>query len=453
MSALDNLDAFASESEPWFRESLKLLVEQKTISPGKTSNEDIVAGVQVAKDFLERSGAEVKVIETGGTPSLLSRFGHPEPKARVVVYNHYDVQPADAELWDKDDPFAFEAVEDAERGFLYLGRGTTDDKGPALCALRAAMGAVKEGLPIEIQCLWETEEEIGSPNFGDVLQKEKAALSVDGIIVSDTIWPNASVPAVSTGLRGGAQAQLSLRVGEKNTHSGLTGGVSRNPLRELMALATAIDNAAFWKEGVEPISPEEAESFMRSEFDPAYFKSAHGLDKLESEVPLEMMLNLWLRPTFEVHGLRGGYVGPGIKSIVPNEGELKVSFRLVPNQRAEQVLGDLRAFVAQVAPDVEVTGGAAFPPYKASASGSIHEAIMEGMEGAFGRKPVTVREGGSIGAVPMMEAALGVPVYFLPLSLPEHGYHAPNERFDWKQAHGGIRAFSRVFEKLAREGV
>ena len=450
MAFLDGLRDQAAASEPWFREQLKTLVEHKTVSPGKTGDEDILAGVQAAKALFEASGASAEIVDTAGTPSILARFGHESPKAKVAIYNHFDVQPADASIWDQNDPFAFEVKEDAEREFLYLGRGTTDDKGPALCALRAAMFAKDAGLPIEVQLLWETEEEIGSPNFGDVLTKKKDQLTVDGIIVSDTIWPNAKIPSISIGLRGGVTFLARLKTGNKNVHSGLTGGVARNPLRELMAVATAIHGASFWKQGADEVTPAEIAGFLGSDFDADYFKSAHDLISMETDVPLEMMLNMWARPTFEVHGLSGGYTGPGLKSIVPAQGELKASFRIVPSQNPEQIVADLRAFVRGLNPDIEVEIFGCFEPYKSEASGHIHRAISQAMEAAFGAKPGLVREGGSIGAVPLMERVLGVPVHFLPLSLPEHGYHAPNERFDWKQAKGGIEAFGRVFERLAR---
>ena len=450
MAFLDGLKDQVSASEPWFREQLKTLVEHRTVSPGKTGDEEIVEGCKAALALMQASGAEAEIVETAGTPSILARFGHAVPRAKIVVYNHFDVQPADGRLWDKDDPFAFEVKEDAERGFLYLGRGTTDDKGPALCALRAAMFAQEAELPVEIQLLWETEEEIGSPNFNDVLSKKKDALTVDGIIVSDTIWPNAKVPAISIGLRGGVTFLCRLKTGNKNVHSGLAGGVARNPHRELMALATAIDNADFWKRGAEPIGPDEVAGFLGCDFDADYFKASHDLIHMATDVPLEMMMNMWARPTFEVHGLSGGYTGPGLKSIVPGEAELKASFRIVPDQSPAKIEADLRAFVAQFNSDVELEIFGCFEPYKSTATGLIHEAISDGMEAAFGRKPGLVREGGSIGAVPLMERTLGVPVHFLPLSLPEHGYHAPNERFDWKQARGGIEAFARVFEQLAR---
>jgi acetylornithine deacetylase/succinyl-diaminopimelate desuccinylase-like protein len=446
---LADLPRFVSDSEPWFRNALRRLVEQPTISPGTSDPSAILAGVEVASEVMTASGATVDVVPSAGTPAVLGRFAHPNPKARIVIYNHFDVQPAEASKWEQDDPFRFEVHEHAEREFLYLGRGTTDDKGPALCALRAAEWVARHELPIEVLLLWETEEEIGSPHFDDILAARRELLAGDAVIVSDTIWPSADQPAISTGLRGGLLASLYLRTSAKETHSGLTGGVARNPLRELSSLAAAIDQAEFWKIGALPPTMEEVESFSRTGFDADYFRRAHQLEKLESEVPLEMMLRLWARPTFEVHGVVGGYTGPGIKSTVPCEGELKVSFRLVPEQNPAQLFERLQAFVGAFNPDVKVTHVSSFEPYRGPVGGRVHDAIVHGMREGFGKTPALVREGGSIGAVPKMARMLGVPIHFLPLSLPEHGYHAPNERFDWKQAKGGIASYVHAFAHLA----
>jgi acetylornithine deacetylase/succinyl-diaminopimelate desuccinylase-like protein len=445
---LADLDNFVTESEPWFRSSLRTLVEQPTISPGAVDPRPILDGVEVAAELVRSRGAEVEIVPSAGTPALVARFAHPAPKARIVIYNHYDVQPATAENWDQDDPFRFEVRDDPERGFMYFGRGTTDDKGPALCALRAAEWVMSHQLPIEIVLLWETEEEIGSPHFADILEAKRDLLTGDGVIVSDTIWPSAKSPAISTGLRGGLLASVRLRTAAKETHSGLTGGVARNPLRELAALATAIGNAEFWKIGALPPSNDEVESYLRTGFDAEYFRSAHQLEKVESEVPLEMMLRLWARPTYEIHGLVGGYTGRGIKSTVPGEGELKLSFRLVPNQNPKDLFIALSDFVTSYNPDVKVEAISSFDPYRGPVDGRIHDAIVHGITQGFGLRPALVREGGSIGAVPQMARILGVPIHFLPLSLPEHGYHAPNERFDWRQARGGIASYVHTFAKL-----
>lgn len=445
----DDPRTFAASSEPWFRERLKTLVEHRTVSPGKTGDDEIVAGAHAAREIMADAGADARLVECDGTPSVLGAFRHPQAKATIVVYNHLDVQPADPSKWTQEDPFAFQVEEHPTRELLYRGRGSTDDKGPALCALRAAQHVHAQGLPINMVLLWETEEEIGSPNFRQVVEGARDELGGDGVIISDTIWPSDRQPVISTALRGSLQVILRLRTGNKDVHSGLTGGVARNPVRELARVATAIDDAAFWKEGVEPPSQEEIEGYVHSGFDPEYFKRAHDLDKLTTDIPLEMLIRLWASPTWEIHGLAGGYQGPGVKTVVPPEAELKASFRLVPNQDAQEIGERLRAFVAQLNPDVEVDLEGYLGPYRGPTTGPIHDAIFAGMARAFGREPVTVREGGSIGAAPILAEVLGVGVHFLPLSLPEHGYHAPNEYFDWKQAKGGIQAFAQAFAHLA----
>lgn len=444
------LDDFVATSEPWFRTQLKAMVEHRTVSPGGGHEAEIAAGAAAAASLMESCGARARVVPSSGTPSIIGHFPADNPRRRIVIYNHFDVQPANPANWRQDDPFRFEVEADAERGFVYLGRGTTDDKGPALCGLRAAQFIRECGLPIDVVLLWETEEEIGSPNFRDVLRAERELISSDGIIVSDTIWPNSSQPAMSMGLRGGLTATLHLRTASKDAHSGLVGGAARNPVRELCGLADAIERAGFWREGARPVDDAEVAQYLASGFDLDYFKSSHGLERLSSEIPLELMLRIWAQPSYDVHGLAGGYQGPGVKSAVPPEAELKISFRTVPGQDHLAIADGLRRFVALQAPDVvvEIQGG--FAAYESSPSGPVHDAIVTGMKRAFGRKPVPVREGGSIGAVPMMESELGVPVHFLPLSLPEHGYHAPNERFDWKQARGGVVAFADAFAALSR---
>jgi acetylornithine deacetylase/succinyl-diaminopimelate desuccinylase-like protein len=445
---LELLRSHVDASEPWFRERLRTLVEHRTVSPGSSDPAPIRAGAEAARAIMREAGAEAELVESGGTPAVFARFAHPEPRARVVVYNHLDVQPAD-ESWTQADPFVMEVHPDPDRGFLYRGRGTTDDKGPGLCAVRAAAWIAEQGLPIDVGILWETEEEIGSPSFGDVVDAKRDALSCDAVIVSDTIWPSSAQPAISIGLRGSLQAVLRLRTGGKHAHSGLVGGAARNPVRELCLLATAIHQASFWREGAETPGESEIEGFLRSGFRLDDFKRAHALEKLESEVALENLLAIWARPTFEVHGLVGGHMGAGVKTIVPPHAELKASFRLVPQQDPHEIADRLRDFVGAFNADVEVEITGYLAPYRGRSDGRVHDAIAAALRDTTGREPVTVREGGSIGAVPILEQKLGVPVHFLPLSLPEHGYHAPNEYFDWQQARVGIEAWARTLAALA----
>ncbi len=161
------------------------------------------------------------------------------------------------------------------------------------------------------------------------------------------------------------------------------------------------------------------------------------------------MKRIWAMPTFEIHGVTGGYQGPGIKTIIPPRGAVKVSCRLVTRQDPKKIMKLIRDFVKDRNPDVKIAGEAAMLPYMGPTTGPLADAVKTAMKFAFGREPVFVREGGSIGAVVSMEKILRCPVMFLGLSLPEHGYHAPNENFDWQQASGGMVAFAKYFDELS----
>jgi acetylornithine deacetylase/succinyl-diaminopimelate desuccinylase-like protein len=258
------------------------------------------------------------------------------------------------------------------------------------------------------------------------------------------------------GLRGLAGARLTLRTGTTDAHSGVTGGAARNPLAELCAVAAACVDARTGRvkipgfyDDVVPPTRAEIGSFLASGFDVRRFKAVHGFRSLRATKTEDVLRRLWAAPTFEVHGLVGGYAGPGVKTVVPAHGELKISMRLVPNQKPERMFALLERFVKQQNPDVSVEPEGMLQPFRGVFDGPYADAIRRSVRAGFGREPVFIREGGSIGAVATMQRRWKVPILFLGLSLPEHGYHAPNEYFDWGQASGGMKAFARYFEELA----
>ncbi|MCI0656154.1 MAG: M20/M25/M40 family metallo-hydrolase, partial [Acidobacteria bacterium] len=368
----------------------------------------------------------------------------------VSVYNHLDVQPAQEPEWRRP-PFAFRK----ENG-LYHGRGATDDKGPALTALLGARYAVEQGVPINIRLLWELEEEIGSPHFAAALRDKEAIPRPDSVVVSDTIWIAKGRPAMPYGLRGLLGARLSLRTGETGAHSGLTGGAARNPVAELCQLVNDCMDARTGRvkipgfyDDVVPPTKAEIKSFLASGFQVRRFMRAYGFRSLRTMDSADLLRRIWAAPTFEVHGLVGGYQGPGVKTVVPAHGELKISMRLVPNQRPEKVFARLRRFVGKQNPNVKVEVEGMLQPFRGLFSGPYAEAARRAVRAGFGKEPAFIREGGSIGAVATMQSLWRVPILFLGLSLPEHGYHAPNEYFDWGQASGGMRAFAHYFMELA----
>ena len=447
------LGTYVTEIRRRYEDLLGQMVEIPSISMDPAKAPDMRSMADVARQVLTDLGAEAQIVETGGAPIVSGGWMTGARHPTVTIYNHMDVQPAQEPEW-KQAPFAFKN----ENG-LYHGRGATDDKGPALSALFGARYAIEQGVPINIRFLWELEEEIGSPNFAAGLKDRAAIPRPDSVVVSDTIWLAKGKPAMPYGLRGLLGARLTLRTGTKDAHSGVTGGAARNPLAELMEVAQACVDAksgkvkipGFYHDVIEP-TKAEIKSFLASGFQVKSFKQAYGFQTLRTNDPAEIMRRIWAAPTFEVHGLTGGYHGPGVKTIVPGHGELKVSMRLVPNQTPEKAFALLKKYVAKINPDVKVEKEGMLHPFKGSFDGPYVDCVKRAAKAGFGKEPAFIREGGSIGAVVTMQKSWKVPILFMGLSLPEHGYHAPNEYFDWGQASSGMKAFAHYFEELAKMG-
>lgn len=445
------LRTFINESQPGFEDFLGQMVKVPSISMDSSRTSDMRRMADLAAQYLAGIGAKVQVVETGGYPLISGGWTTGAAHPTVTIYNHLDVQPAQEPEW-KQAPFEFRN----EHG-MYHGRGATDDKGPALTALFGARYVIEQGLPINIRFLWELEEEIGSPHFAEGLKDGAAVPRPDSVVVSDTIWIAKGRPAVPYGLRGLLGARLVLRTGEKDAHSGMTGGAARNPLAELMEVANTCLDAktgrvkipGFYDEVVEP-TKEEIRNFLKCGFQVSRFKEAYGFRSLRTKDPADIMRRIWASPTFEIHGLSGGYHGQGVKTVVPGHAELKVSMRLVPNQTPERVFALLKKHVARVNPSVKVEREGMLQPFKGDFAGPYVDCVKRAIKAGFGKDPAFVREGGSIGAVVTMQKAWKAPILFMGLSLPEHGYHAPNEYYDWGQASGGMKAFAHYFSELAK---
>jgi len=444
------LESYIQQARPRFEQMLGEMVELPSVSMDPAHAQDMRRTATLAVQFLKELGAEARIVETKGYPVVSGGWTTGKHHPTVTVYNHLDVQPAQEPEW-RQPPFVFRK----ENG-LYHGRGATDDKGPALTALMGARFAVEQGVPINIRLLWELEEEIGSPHFAAALREKDSIPRPDSVVVSDTIWIAKGRPAMPYGLRGLLGARLSLRTGKTGAHSGLTGGAARNPLAELCQLVNACVDARTGRvkipgfyDDVVPPTKAEIKSFLASGFQVRRFMRAYGFRSLRTMDSADLLRRIWAAPTFEVHGLVGGYQGPGVKTVVPAHGELKISMRLVPNQRPDKIFALLRRFVAKQNPNVRVEVEGMLQPFRGLFSGPYAEAVRRAVRAGFGKEPAFIREGGSIGAVATMQSLWRVPILFLGLSLPEHGYHAPNEYFDWGQASGGMRAFAHYFAELA----
>lgn len=449
------LKKYAAANREAFEALLKDFVEIPSVSVDPTKKDAIRENAKLAADVIRRFGGEPRILETDGHPIVSGTWGKNPAWPTVTVYNHLDVQPAsmETEPW-RTEPFTF-----TQQGDRYFGRGTTDDKGPALTALYGIKAALEAELPVNLRVLWEFEEEIGSPNFEKAIAAHAAELATDSVLVSDTIWIARGKPACPAGLRGLQGFLFTLQTGETDQHSGVCGGAARNPMAELMKLVHECFDAATGKvripgfyDDVIPPTKRELEDFRRSGFTVAGFKKDHLFRSLRTSDALDVMKRIWAQPTFEVHGMIGGYTGPGVKTVIPPSAEVKVSCRLVPDQTGEKIAKLVTKFVKSKNKDVVVHVKNRLDPYKGKTEGPLAEAVKRAVKFAFKREPVFVREGGSIGAVVTMEQVLKCPVIFLGLSLPEHGYHAPNENYDWEQASGGMAAFTRYFAEVASLG-
>jgi acetylornithine deacetylase/succinyl-diaminopimelate desuccinylase-like protein len=448
------LEQLAERERDRFEDMLKDFVEVPSVSADPARKADVEQVAELGAATVRALGGRAELHRVkGGSPVVLGSFESGPGRPTITVYNHLDVQPAskETEPWHTE-PFVF-----TRSGETYYGRGTTDDKGPALTALLGARAAVEAGVPLNIKFLWETEEEIGSPNFEATLEAIGPAAKTDAVVVSDTVWISRERPSLSAGLRGLQRISFFLETAATDQHSGTTGGAARNPVAELAQLASEIFDAKTGRvkvpgfyDDVEKLTAAQIKDFKASGFSVKKFLADHGFKSIRTKDPVEVMKRIWAMPTFEVHGLVGGYSGPGVKTVVPPRAELKCSIRLVPKMKGEKVVKQIKAFVKKRHPDVRVETDPAAPPYKGITSGPYVEAAKRAIQFAFGKTPVFVREGGTIGAVLTMEQRLKCPIVFLGLSLPHHGYHAPNENYDWGQAGGGIVAFAKFFEEVAK---
>ncbi len=430
---------------------LQELVEIPTVSADPNRSSDIAHAAEVAAGYLTNAGAHAFIQKTRGNPVVIGRFQSSGAKRTITIYNHLDVQPAEEPEW-KQDPFVFR-----KEGDQYFGRGSTDDKGPALVALLAAKFAIESGIPINIQFIWELEEEIGSPTFADFLKTHAASLKTDSVIVIDSIWISKTQPCLFYALRGNITGTMRLETSKTAVHSGVTGGVAVNPILELGRVAAQLYDPkkgkvlipGFYEDIAEPTRLEK-ENFKRANFNLSQWAKSYGLKKLQTKNPQEALIRMWCRPTFEVHGVVGGYTGPGVKTAIPGSAEMKFSCRLAPNQDPNKIAKLFEKHIKKLNPDFKVEFHGRISPFLGPFSGVYADAASDAIFEAFSKKPIFLRAGGSDGAIISLHKYLKAPMILAGLSLPEHGYHAPNENFDWHQASKGMKMLIHYFQKVAQ---
>lgn len=438
-----------------YLEELSDLVSFSSISSNPKYKEDVRKCSNFLQEKFAGLGAKTEIVETSGHPLVVSDISNYDDALTLAFYGHYDVQPiASPEDW-KTDPFTL--VED--NGKLY-GRGTSDDKGNLLTAVKAAEIALEEDLPLNFQFIIEGEEESGSPNFESGLKKSRDILDPDVVIVADGGWVSKDIPSIEYGLRGLLYMHWNLRTAGKNAHSGAVGGPARNPLLELFDVVCKCLDSDTGEikipgiyDDVKEASSEELKHWIGTKFSVEEFKESYQLEKLRFEDKAKVLKSLWARPTFEVHGCVGGYMERDSKmTLLPSDGQLHVSMRLVPDQDPKTVFEKIRNFVGDKNPDIEVKSVSHVEPYLTDFNSPTVKAAVESLEETFEKPAARIRSGGSIGAVPIMNRVFGGgDIIIMSFGLPEHGAHGPNEYFTKEMAKGGMEAYLNFFESLEGE--
>jgi len=434
---------------------LKAWIAVESISAQPDHAADVRTSAEHAVARMQAAGLTAEVLETAGHPVAYGEWLGAPGAPTVLIYGHHDVQPVDPlELWTSP-PFDA-AVRD---GKLY-GRGAVDDKGQCLMHIAAieAHLRVNGKLPINVKVVIEGEEEVGSANFEPFLAREKERLACDVVVVSDTAVFAEGVPSLTTSLRGLVGWEITVRGPATDLHSGYFGGIVKNPLEALAQILAALKDAhgrvvvpGFY-DGVRELSPAERAEIATLPFDPAKEAHALGIPELTGEpsrLPLERM---WFRPTLEINGMYGGYQGAGSKTIIPSFATAKMTARLVPHQDPEAVKHAVTTFVQRTVPKgvrVEITSHGDVRAVETSRDHPAVAAAARAMELGFGKAPVFIGTGGTIGPVSSFDRILHLPQVLIGVGLPDDAIHAPNEKFDLSQFHGGIETMTYLYDELA----
>ncbi len=402
---------------------------------------------------------QVTLLEGNGHPVVWAESPPVEGRPTLLVYGHYDVQPPDPlEEWESP-PFS-PTVRD---GNLYA-RGAADDKGQVYCVLKAyeAVRGPDGKPPLNVRFIFEGEEECGGHVIFDLLREDAWRTEVDAALVCDMAYHAPGIPAVYTALRGMCYAEIVVRTLERDLHSGTYGGVAPNAIETLVRMLSELKNddgriqiPKLYKD-VQPPSKAELKAWKKLPFDKReYLEREVGAKALTGLKEYSVFERTWALPTFEIHGIRGGFTGDGAKTVIPAQATAKVSLRLVPGQTLERVQRQLARAVARVTPkyaDVEVRLLHGGDPVQVDTSDPVFDVLDTAFEDVTGRRTVRARAGGSIPIVPELGRS-GAPVVLTGIGLPDDRLHSPNEKLELDQLWTGINVFGRFFDLLGqREG-
>ena len=438
-------------------EELKEYLAIPSISALPEHSQDVRRCAEWSAEALRRVGMQnVRLIETPGFPVVYADWLGADGAPTILFYGHYDVQPVDPlNLWESP---PFEAT--VRDGEIYA-RGAADDKVQVFMHFKAIEAHLRQNgrLPVNIRVILEGEEEVGSRNLDDFIKSNKEQLAANVVVISDSPMFDRGIPSICYGLRGMSYYQIDVRGSKSDLHSGSFGGAVVNPNMALVQLLAQMKDKGGrikipgFYDDVRELSPEEREAWKRLPFNERRYAKELGAPKLFGETGYSTLERVWARPTFEINGIIGGFTGEGAKTVIPAVAMAKVSMRLVPNQDPDRVADLFEAYVKKIAPksvEVKLTRMHGGKPWMTEFDNPFVPAAGRAIEKGFGTAPVFNREGGSIPVVATFQEILGLPSVLFGVGLPDENAHAPNEKLDLQNFHGGIIASAHLYDEVSR---
>jgi len=446
---------YLNKNKDRFRDELFDLLKIPSISAQKDHGADVRKAAEWVKNRCSAAGLKADIVETAGWPAVLAEGEQKPGRPTLLIYGHYDVQPeGELKLWHTG-PF-----EPIVKDGMIICRGSADDKGQMFCAILAAEAWMKTvgSLPVNLKFCLEGEEEVGSPNLAPLVKKYKDRLACDYVVIHDTAQFGEGVPAVTVATKGLIYKEVIVTGPKKDLHSGSFGGAVANPANVLARLIASFhdENAKVTIPGfydrVKEMSAEEVTMMNGLPYSEKDFLADVGSPKTYGEKGYGALQRRWARPTLDVNGIYGGYMKEGSSTIIPSFAGAKISMRIVPDQKAEEIDRLFEETVRARLPDTvkfEIKNHASCDPYLADVTSAGMKASRKAVEIGFGKAPVLIREGGSLPILPMLKQVLGSDSLMLGYCLPNCNAHSPNEFLHVRDFEAGMRSSAALYGLMA----
>lgn len=452
---MEEIKTYISSNKDRFISELTDLLRIPSVSADSKFKQDVNKAAEFVKESLLNAGADkVEVCATKGHPIVYGEKIIDPKKPTILVYGHYDVQPPDPlNLWTSP---PFEPVIKDEK--IYA-RGSCDDKGQVYMHIKAFELMMKtNSLHCNVKFMIEGEEEVGSTNLGVYVKNNKEKLKADIILISDTSMIANDIPSIDIGLRGLSYVEVEVTGPDRDLHSGVYGGAVANPIQILCEMIASMKDKnnhisipGFYNDVV-TISDAERAEMAKAPFDLQQYKNDLKIDDIHGETGYSTNERTSIRPTFELNGIWGGYIGEGAKTVLPSKAFAKISMRLVPNQQSDKITTLFSKHFESIAPKsvkVKVTPHHGGEPVVTPTDSIAYEAASMAMTQSFGKKPIPTRSGGSIPIVALFEKELGLKSVLMGFGLDSDNIHSPNEHFGIFNFLKGIETIPLFFKYYA----